>query len=142
MKITIIGSSAFRKEMVEYMEKLEEMGYEPIVHPHYVQSIREGRTDIMDRIAKGEHAQLKKENDYIMWYHDAIVGSDAVLVMNFEKREIANYVGGNTLMEIGFAYVNHKKIYLVNPIPTEVSYKDEIIAMDPVVINGDLSKII
>lgn len=141
MVITICGSSAFRKQMVEYREKLEEMGHRAIVHPHYVQSVKEGRRDLLDRIERGEHAQVKKENDYIKWYHCAIKGSDAILVLNFEKKGIENYIGGNTLMEIGFAYVNGKKIFLVNPIPSEVSYRDEIEAMEPVVINRDLSMI-
>jgi hypothetical protein len=32
-------------------------------------------------------------------------------------------------MEIGYAHVLHKPIYLLYPVPTEVSYKDEILAM-------------
>ena len=51
-----------------------------------------------------------------------------------------NYIGGNTLMEIAFAYVNDKKIFLLNPVP-EVSYKDEILAMYTKVLNGDLQEI-
>jgi len=39
-------------------------------------------------------------------------------------------------------YYNDKKIFLLNPIPEEVSYKDEIKAMADVIINGDLSKIV
>ncbi len=140
MEITLCGSSAFRQKKVEIMDKLIELGHEPIIHPHYIESVREGRKDIMERINSGEHAQLKIENNYIMWYYRAIVGSDAVLVVNLKKNEINNYIGGNALMEIAFAYVNNKKIYLLNNIP-EISYKDEIIAMQPIIINNDLSKI-
>jgi len=64
------------------------MGQEIIVHPHYIQFVKEGRRDILDRIDKGEHAQVKKENDYIKWYYKAICASDAVLILNFEKRGI------------------------------------------------------
>ena len=142
MKITICGSSAFRQQMVDYQEKLEQMGHKAIIHPHYVQFVKEGRRDILDRIDKGEHAQVKKENDYIRWYHKAIKDSDAVLILNFEKKGIKNYIGGNTLMEIGFAHVNDKKVFLLNDIPEEgVSYVDEIKAMTNVVLNGDLNKI-
>lgn len=63
MKITLLGSSAFRKEKVEIFDKLKKLGHEPIIHPHYIESVKENRTDIMDRIAKGEHVQLKIEND-------------------------------------------------------------------------------
>ena len=44
-------------------------------------------------------------------------------------------------MEIGFAHVNDKKVFLLNPIPEDVSYADEIKAMADVILNGDLSKI-
>ncbi len=43
-------------------------------------------------------------------------------------------------MELGFAYVNDKKIFLLNPIP-DLPYKEEIEAVQPIVLNGDLSKI-
>ena len=57
-----------------------------------------------------------------------------------DKNKTKNYVGGNTLIEIGQAYVNNKKIFLLNPIP-EVSYRAEIEAIDPIILNGDLSAI-
>ncbi|KKP68525.1 MAG: hypothetical protein UR66_C0005G0072 [Candidatus Moranbacteria bacterium GW2011_GWE1_35_17] len=144
MKITILGSSAFREEKVRLYDELNKMGHEPIIHPHYIESVKEGKTEIMDRITKGEHAQLKIENDYIMWYYNAIVSGDAVLVVNIEKNGQKNYIGGNVFLEIGFAYVNKKKIFMYNdyPLKGECKYLDEIEAMQPIVINQDLSKII
>ena len=68
------------------------------------------------------------------------MSSDAILVLNFDKKGIVNYIGGNTLMEIGFAHVNDKKVFLLNEVP-EVSYTDEILAMYDVILNGDLTKI-
>ncbi len=95
-------------------------------------------------VENGEHAQAKVENDYIMWYYDAIVSSGVVMVLNIEKNGKQNYIGGNTFLEIGFAYVNDKKIFLYNDLPTEdvCSYLDEIVAMRPVVIEQNLDKII
>ena len=141
MKITICGSSAFRQQMIDYKEKLEKMGHKAIVHHHYIQFVKEGRRDILDRMEKGEHAEVKKENDYIKWYHNAIKESDAVLILNFDKNGVKNYIGGNTLMEIGFAHVNDKKVFLLNDIPENLSYIDEIKVMTDVVLNGDLNKI-
>jgi len=140
MKITIIGSSAFREKKVKLFDRLKELGHNPVIHPHYIESVKEGRTDIMDRIAKGEHAQLKIENNYIMWYYNAIVESDAVLVVNLEKNGQKNYIGGNVFLEIGFAYVNRKKIFLFNSIPENVPYIDEIEAMEPIILYRDLEK--
>jgi len=40
--------------------------------------------------------------------------------------------GWNCLMEMGMAYVNNKKIYLLNDIPVTSAYLDEINAMEPI----------
>lgn len=48
-------------------------------------------------------------------------------------------------MEMGFAYGHDKKIFLFNPIPKRserIHYIDEIIDMKPVVINGNMEKIL
>lgn len=139
MKITICGSGAFKKEMVEYKQKLLELGHEIIVHPDYEAFVRGEKQALWNKI-QNEHATAKKENGYIKWYYDAIVSSDAILVLNFDKKGIANYIGGNTLMEIGFAHVNGKKIFLLNEVP-KVSYADEILAMYDVILKNDLAKI-
>ena len=83
-----------------------------------------------------------KDGDHVWVIDDLITKGDAILVCNFDKNGIRNYIGGNTLMEIGFAHVNNKKVFLLNPIPEEVSYVDEIKAMTDLVINGDLTKIV
>jgi len=67
--------------------------------------------------------------------------ADALLVANFDKHGIKNYIGGNAFLEMGFAHVLNQKIYLLNPIPRMPYYETEIVAMRPMVINGDLSKI-
>ena len=44
-------------------------------------------------------------------------------------------------MEMGMAYVNNKKIFLLNDIPETSSYLQEIKAMDPISLHGDLKNI-
>lgn len=142
MKIVICGSSAFKEKMLEYRDKLVSLGHEAIVHPDYEAFVRGEKQEIWNQVTAGEHHKAKKEQGYIRWYYDAIFNSDAILVLNFEKRGIKDYIGGNTLMEIGFAHVNDKKIFLLNPIPEEVSYVDEIKAMVDNILDDDLSKIV
>jgi len=45
-------------------------------------------------------------------YYEIIKECDAILVLNLEKNKIKNYIGGNTFLEMGFAHVLNKKIYL------------------------------
>ncbi len=140
MKITICGSSTFRKEMVELRNKLNQMGHEAIINQVYEELAAGRAPELMKRI-ETEHAEVKKQYGFIKWYYNAIANSDAILVLNYDKNGIKNYIGGNTLMEMGFAHVNDKKIFLLNPIPEELSYTEEIKAMADVVLDGDLSKI-
>lgn len=83
---------------------------------------------------------VDKKEYYIRRHFKNIDGSDAILVVNYEKNNIANYVGGNTLLEIGHAYTQGLEIFFINPMP-EIGYKDELMGMRPIVIDGDLSKI-
>jgi hypothetical protein len=66
--------------------------------------------------------------------------SDVILVLNYDKNNIPNYIWPNTFLEMGLAFHLDKKIYLLNPIP-ELWYKEELIGMFPTIIDGDLSKI-
>ena len=49
------------------------------------------------------------------------------------QNNVKNYVGGNTLMEIGFAHVLNQKIFMLNPIPEMPYCKSEIEAVKPVI---------
>jgi len=141
MKVVICGSSAFKEKMLEYRDLLADLGHEPIVHPDYEAFVRGEKREIWDQVTGGEHYKAKKSQGYIKWYYNAIFNSDAILVLNFDKKEIKNYIGGNTLMEIGFAHVNDKKVFLLNEIPEDVSYADEIKAMADIILHDDLNKI-
>jgi len=87
-----------------------------------------------------ESAQNKIQHGLIKKYFDIIQKGDSILVVNESRKDIENYVGANTLIEMAFAHVLNKPIYMLNPIP-QMNYSDEIIAMEPVVLNRDLTKI-
>ncbi len=139
MKITLCGSIKNADKLVEIYEKLEKLGHQPMMHEKMFAIGRGELDEVPDGV---EHAEVKRKNNYIKWWHDLIVRGDAILVCNFDRKGIKNYIGGNTLMEMGFAHVSDKKIFLYNQIPEDVSYADEIKAMADVILDGDLSKII
>ncbi len=132
MKITICGSMQFGKEMAEIKKKLETFGH-TIVLPKDIERYASGEKSI-------EGKWEKQEGDLFKNYWNEIKASDAVLVVNIAKNRIENYIGGNALIEMAYAHVLDKKIYLLNPVP-EMNYKDEIEAMSPMILFGDLSKI-
>ena len=97
-----------------------------------------GKTD--DEIEKIKLHQ-KYNMDAIREFWRMMQGADAVLVLNITKNGIKNYVGGNTLIEIGFGHVLNQKVFMLNPIPEMPYCKTEIEAVRPVILNGDLTKI-
>jgi len=143
MKITIVASIQFTKEMLALRDELERMGHTTFL-PYTAKQIEAGELSLEEFMKeKNAHGDLRFRTmgpDRIKRYYNKIISSDAILVANYSKNNIQNYIGGNALMEIGFAYVNDKKIFLLNDIP-EMPYTDEIKAMNPVLLKGNLSGI-
>ena len=143
MKIAICGSIESVYEIKSISEKLVEAGHETDI-PLTCQRILNGELTLEDfkkeKEKNGDGSFRKIKDDVIKRYYDIIRDCDAILVVNVEKKGIAGYIGGNTFLEVGFAYVLDKKIFLFNEIP-EIGYKDEILAMQPIVLDGDLTKI-
>lgn len=143
MKIAIVGSVELADKLIDVAGKLEKMGFEVEI-PHTVNRIRSGEVSLEDfkkqkKECGGDFSFRKDSNiDYIKRYFDLIKKSDGILVLNFDKKGIKNYIGGNALMELGFAYVLNKPIYLYNDIP-EMAYSDEIKSVEPIVIDGNLN---
>ncbi len=141
MKITLCGSIKFADKLVEIYHELEGLGHQPVMHKDMF-GVADGTAPELEEIENGvELYEIKRKYGYIKWWYNSIKNSDAVLICNFDKNNIRNYVGGNTLIEIGFAHVNNKKVFLLNDIPENLSYVDEIKAMTDVALSGDLSKI-
>lgn len=146
MKITICGSIAFLDEMQEAQKNLEELGHEVQIPPLEVLD-ENGKT-----MPAKEYYALRKatsDNDSWIWdrkekamklHFNKVIWSDAVLILNYTKNSIDHYIGANTLLEMGLAFHHGKKIYLLNPIP-ELSYKEEILGMRPIIINGNFDLI-
>ncbi len=63
------------------------------------------------------------------------------MVVNQEKNGIKNYIGANTFLEMGFAHVLDKPIYLLNDLPTSDYLLEEVRAMEPIIINGKIEEI-
>jgi len=136
MKIGVVGSMQFTEKMMEIRGALEKMGHKAFLTE--LASPFVGKTDEEKEKIKIDQ---KIHKDAIRAFWKQMQGADAILVANYDKKGIKNYIGGNTLMEIGFAHVLNQKIFLLNPIPEIPFYKSEIEAVKPVILNGDLTKI-
>lgn len=141
MKIYVLGSTTFMREMVQAKDDLISLGFDGWIHPDYEAFVRGEKQSILEK-AKTEHAAVKRENNYLKVHYKHILESDAILIINGEKNGIKNYIGGNVLIEMGQAYVNNKIIFLFNDIPTNFPYTAEIECMDPVCLHGDLNNLL
>jgi hypothetical protein len=144
MKIAICGSLDFIAQMKTAHDELVSLGHS-LLMPKTAEMVLSGNlsaeelknitTDAKKRV------EMKAGIDAIKVHYKKIQGSDAILVVNITKKNIENYIGGNTFLEMGFAHVLDKKIFLLNPSP-DMLYTDEILAMKPVIINEDYKKIL
>ena len=141
MKVYVLGSTHFMKEMVEAKNKLCELGLDGWIHPHYEAFVRGEKQDHLKRWNNGEKAALKRENNYLKVHYKHILESDAIYIVNIKKSGKENYIGGNVLIEMGQAYVNQKKIFLLYGMPTDLPYMDEVEAMDPTCLHGKFENI-
>lgn len=146
MKITLCGSIAFIDEMDAIRKKLERLGHEVKMPP----------LEIVDDTGNGMpvkeyYAIRKTATDDAAWvwrkkaeamraHFDKVVWADVILVCNYDKNGIAGYIGANTLMEMGLAFHLQRPIYLWKSVP-EVSYKEEILGMWPIVIDEKVEKL-
>jgi hypothetical protein len=147
MIITICSSVDFSPKIIEIKEELEKMGHQVNI-PFITQKIIDREITFEEFMATKEKdggdilIRQAQPIDLIKRYWDYIRNSDAILVLNLNKKGIDDYIGGNTLMEMGFAYGHEKKIFLFNKVPLRcerIHYVDEIMDMKPIVIGGDLS---
>jgi hypothetical protein len=146
MKITICGSIAFQNEINSVKEKLEKLGHEVKLWPLQVKD-GDGRLISVEKYYKIRRAAANNEKwvwdrkaEAVMEHFEKVAWSDAILVTNYDKNDVKGYIGGNTLMEMGLAFFLKKKIYLLNEVP-ELSYKEEILGVKPIILGGDLNKI-
>ncbi|OGZ44016.1 MAG: hypothetical protein A3J55_01120 [Candidatus Ryanbacteria bacterium RIFCSPHIGHO2_02_FULL_45_17b] len=152
MKITVCGSIAFYKEMEELKSALEAKGHEvriPLLRNEipemggdrkiYFAKYIEDKGGV-DAFPVG-HTLWDMKESAIRDHYEKIEWGDAIVVANHEKRGVAGYIGGNTLIEIGVAFFLKKPIYILNPVSSELSYKQEILGMKPIFLGGDLDLI-
>jgi len=114
-KIVICSSAKFYDQAQEWKETLESQGFEVI---RAVQSI--------DPSSLSQYENTHRE------HYEKMAESDIVFILNLEKNGIEGYIGASVFAEIAFAIglnLTLKKniqIWLLNPIPKESQYLDEL----------------
>jgi len=156
VKIVICSSITFRNRYLEVTQELEENGIAVDVPelqkemPIEQQESDEGeeRTSIRG-FFESQGGVDAFSPDHEIWEDKAramrehierIDAGDAILVTNYSKNGIENYIGANTFLEMFYAFLKEMPIFVLYPLP-DMRCKEELLGMQPTVINGDLSEI-
>lgn len=95
MKIFVICSKVFYDRIPEIQNELEKNGHALTLPNTYSDPAAEDR---YKKIGKAEHSEWKA--GMIRRSAQVIEVNDAVLVLNFDKNGIKNYIGGATFIEM------------------------------------------
>ena len=137
--ITICSSANFYKQAVDIQEALNRSGIKVIVPSTAERMKQSGDYDVSHYKTWYENEDDYHRKTFLMTEHfEKVVLADAILVLNYEKHGVDNYIGGNVLMEMALAFHYGKPIYIMNDLPEDSPFFEEIRGMNPVVLKGDL----
>ncbi|MEK6969863.1 MAG: hypothetical protein AABW48_05540 [Nanoarchaeota archaeon] len=129
MKITLCSSATFFEQLGDIKKSLEERGYEVFL------------PSMKDFHHLEEDALAKIQYDLINEHFQKIEQSDAIYVANYDKNGVAGYIGGNSFLEMGLAFYRKIPIFLLQEIPPQISYREELIALQPIVVGEAWDKL-
>ena len=140
--ITICSSASHYKNVLDLEKDLKKLGFKVKIPKTANVMKRSKNFDIsFYKTWYKNKADYKKKAKLMDGHFKKVLDADAILVTNFEKNGLRGYIGGNVLMEMVLAYHYKKPIYLLNPISEDLSIKEEVYALFPTFLNGDLNKI-
>lgn len=134
--ITICSSVSFYKRVVEIQEQLQAMGYEVLI-PYTAEKMKEANNFELAGF-KPTLEEFERKATLMQGHFDKVDQGDVCLVVNNEKHGVPNYIGGNVLMEMGLAFHQSKPIVLLNDVPPESIFLEEILGMKPILLHGKI----
>jgi hypothetical protein len=141
--VTICSSANFYRQAVDIQSQLEAAGITTII-PATARKMKEsGDYDVAHyKTWFADANDYDKKAALMRGHFDEVAKGDITLVLNYEKHGVANYIGGNVLMEMALAFYLHKPIFIMNDLPAESAFEEEIKGMQPVLLHGDLAELI
>jgi hypothetical protein len=140
--ITICSSANFYRQAVDIQTELTKAGFRIIIPATAERMKKSGDFDVAHyKTWFGDTNDYHKKTALMQGHFDRVAEADAILVLNYEKHDIQNYIGGNVLMEMALAFYLKKPIYILNEIPEQSNFLEEIIGLNPIVLHGNIKKL-
>jgi hypothetical protein len=137
--ITICSSASFYEQAMKVKADLEELGYRVIVPAMAERMQASGDYDVSHyKTWFGDKNDYHKKTALMQGHFDEVAKADAILVLNYEKHGVPNYIGGNVLMEMALAFYLKIGIYILNEIPEDSAFLEEIIGLGSIPLHGEL----
>lgn len=135
--ITLCSSAAFYRQLVDVHAQLEARGYTAIL-PYSARGMKQAGNYEVVKSWYTNPDDYDKKADLVRRHFDEIAKSDAILVANYEKHGQPNYIGPNVLMEMGLAFYLRKPIYILNELPEDSPFEEELKGFRPIILHGEL----
>ncbi len=85
---------------------------------------------------------LKLRKDSFDIEYNFIQSSDSILILNYDWNNILGYIGYNMYMDIGFAYILGKKIFVLNDLSSnQQNIKRDFTRLGVIYLKGELERI-
>ncbi len=141
--VVICSSASFYKQVIDVAKTLRGLGFEVVMPLTAGKMERTGDFSVNTyKTWFGDGGKSYSRKKFLTKHHfKKIEKGDVVLVLNYEKNGRFGYIGGAVLAEMAVGLHFGKKIYILNDIDHEVSYKEEILGMLPIFLNGKVENI-
>jgi hypothetical protein len=140
--IALCSSANFYRQLVDIQAKLEKLGYRVVIPATAEAMKKSGDYDVSHvKTWFSDDKDYHKKSLLMKSHFKEIESVDSILVLNYEKNGLPNYIGGNVLMEMAIAFYLNKSIFIFNEIPKESTFLEEIKAVGPIVLQGKLEQL-
>ena len=137
--LTICSSAAFYRQAVDAKKELADFGFEVILPRTALRMEKTGDFEVDHYKTWYENADdYHKKSELMRAHFDEVAKGDIILVLNYEKHGQQNYIGGNVLMEMSLAFYLKKPIYVLNDLPNDSPFIEELRGMGAVPLYGEI----
>ena len=138
--IVICSSASFYEQVVALESQLIELGYDVVI-PKTARAMKDAGDYTLRKTWYDNADDYTIKADLMRAHFQEIDRGDIVLIANYEKHGQPNYIGPNVLMEMGIAFYFNKPIYILNELPANSPFEEELKGFLPTILHGTLDAI-